>query len=154
MLGFNAGSFAPFAFSAVSFAILDLIEEIKEESSRVYGSGKKSRGAQAPRHNPLVTVKPAARKESSDDIIQAVRDKWDAIESAQAKPLRIDPAHEVRAPKPESVKDGPLPVMGIPISATAAIPTVDLRAQAASMAKAKQKRDNEDAFLIAMLLEA
>jgi hypothetical protein len=101
---FTRLSFAPFAFSAMSFAILDLIEEIKKEEKRsqVYGSGRKL--SVPPDWNTGPARNPKAEEEA---LIAKVVDKWETIERARS------PAIKVEAPAPAPAKQPPAPAKSV-----------------------------------------
>lgn len=156
---FTRLSFAPFAFSALSFAILDLIEQIKEEQKQVYGSGRRTSSA----HERVLP------RESEADIEQAVRDKWAAVEAAQAKPdmgIPITEIHDVRIPTSETLPESStraLPSLSAPVRHVPAVKPVpvtqDISAQViqkqlaqAQAEKTRQRLDDETA-LILMLAE-
>ena len=153
---FTRLSFAPFAFSALSFAILDLIEQIKEEQKQVYGSGRRTSSA----HEMVLP------RESEADIEQAVRDKWAAVESAQVKPEAGNPVSvigdmgiPITEHAPEPAKPAEPVAIAAPVRMAPAVKPVpvtqDISAQVihkplaqAQAQKTRQRLDDETALTL------
>lgn len=147
MLAFNAGSFAPFAFSPIAFAIQELIEDLQEARSQVYGSGRLARASSQPGFS--------ARREDEALTREVVEAQWDLLELRRANQA-ADAALARAAGKPapaqfvaQPASEVATPSAGVNESLTvaAAVEQAQLEAAARELAA-----ENEAALLVLLAL--
>lgn len=161
-----------FALTPIALAVQGLIALLAdEEQVRVDSTGGKNTRQRARSAQGIV------KRYANTDLLQAVRDKWDAIEAAQKSssnlqavaPAKPDsharrPASVTLSPKaakpPQSGGIAPLytgsakQAQALVDAGQAATKFIASKASAAALDEIRQQRADEDAFILSLLLAA